>query len=748
MSELYPTSEERSARRKRRGTLYLLIIILGMLAFLIFSQQAFNLTFLQPDSIGQTLAFTTLSAIIFLLFVTLTFVLGRTLLKLFAERKLGVLGSAFRTRMVIAGISLSFLPVIALFLFSYALMNRSIDKWFSQPVEDIRRDSHQVVNLLTTYAKDNVRTEAIDIAGNINLQRAFAERDFGSMQDVLSDYEASLLGGFSLVLDGDAVLASHRMSARWDVVRPLLLPLVHSAVVMPQRLNLNGREYLVSSVPLKAKSFVVVVMPLPDSYRDVLNQAENSQKRYQELSASRKDVRRFFMLTLLLITMLVLFAATWLSLFVARLVTRPVSALAEATREVAAGNLQYRVQLNAADEIGELVNSFNRMAEELESTRRQIEASQKDLGDANTALTEVNTTLENRRRAVETLLFNLPTGVLSLDRDRKLQHSNRAFERMFPSSNAQAGTSLLDLFDTSFAADLIHLLRKAERMGSASSAFEVRGTSETLHVDVTVASLQSNREKLGYVLVFEDLSELLHAQKQAAWSEVARRVAHEIKNPLTPIALGAARIGKHLERLQHMEPASLNAIQESVEAISSSVESVRTLVDEFSQLARFPAAKPHSADLNTIVESALALFTGRLDGIVVHTELAQDLPIVMADPDGIKRVVANLVDNAAESLQQQPEEQLREIHISTAVLQERDVVEIIVADTGPGVSGHLKEKLFLPYFSTKERGTGLGLAIVRRILEEHHGTIRVEKNYPCGAKFIIELPITPVESNV
>src|SRR5271167_1040491 len=193
-------AEERSARRKRRGAMYSLIIALGLLAFLIFSQQAFNLTFLRPDSNTQTLVFTSLSTVIFLLFIALSFVLGRTLLKLFSERRMGILGSAFRTRMVLAGIALSFLPVIALFLFSYGLMNRSIEKWFSQPIEESRRDSQQVASLLTRYAADNVRAEAVDIAGNVNLQRAVLDRDFGSIEDVLTDYENSMLGGFSLVL--------------------------------------------------------------------------------------------------------------------------------------------------------------------------------------------------------------------------------------------------------------------------------------------------------------------------------------------------------------------------------------------------------------------------------------------------------------------------------------------------------------------------------------------------------------------
>jgi hypothetical protein len=259
-----------------------------------------------------------------------------------------------------------------------------------------------------------------------------------------------------------------------------------------------------------------------------------------------------------------------------------------------------------------------------------------------------------------------------------------------------------------------------------------------LNVAVTVSALQHAAEGLGYVLVFEDLSDLLRAQKQAAWREVARRVAHEIKNPLTPIALSAERIHRHLTRGTNPDAASLEVIRTCAETIGNAVETVRTLVDEFSVLARFPASRPQPASLNSLVESALIMFDGRLEGIRVHTELASDLPAVMADPEAIKRAVANLVDNAAEAMQ---DTMLKEITIATALLASRDVVELSVSDTGHGVSRDVKERLFLPYFSTKQRGTGLGLAIVSRIVEDHRGSIRVEENKPVGSRFVIELPV-------
>jgi hypothetical protein len=275
-------------------------------------------------------------------------------------------------------------------------------------------------------------------------------------------------------------------------------------------------------------------------------------------------------------------------------------------------------------------------------------------------------------------------------------------------------------------------------MGTTTSQLEMTLPAGEVNVAVTVATLQHDSQRLGYVLVFEDLSDLLKAQKQAAWREVARRVAHEIKNPLTPIALSAERIRRHLDRNAEPDEASLEIIHDCADTISGAVETVRTLVDEFSTLARFPASHPEPASLNTIVESALAMFNGRLDGIRVRTSLSPDLPHVMADPEAIRRVLANLVDNAAEAMHGA---MVREIQITTSLVGSREAVELTVSDTGHGVTQELKEKLFMPYFSTKKRGTGLGLAIVNRIVADHRGSIRVEENSPVGAKFIVELPV-------
>jgi PAS domain S-box-containing protein len=726
--------------RNRKRVIVPLAAGIAMLFGILLSQSSFDQpAFLNPDNNQQLLFFAALSALIFLLFVALTFVLARNLLKLFAERRLGVLGSKFRTRLVVTGLLLSFLPVIVMFWFAYGLMNRTIDRWFSRPVEEVREDTRAMASLLATYAQQNATAEATAIAGAPETVRAFATRDFPVVESQFQRHETTLQGGFAFALLKGNAEASFHAPASWDSIRSKAAPDQLSGPA-PAPFAWEQTEYILGTAPVGDEGLILVAMPLPQKFSATVKQLEASQKRYFELYRQKRLVRRTYMSLLLLLTVLVLFTTTWLALFLSKLVTRPVAALAEATQEISRGRLDYRVEVHAADEIGDLVRSFNRMAEELEASRHQIDASSRDLGAANTAL-------EQRRRHIETILESIPTGVLSLDAQRRITHVNQALLRMFHPSGPSDGQSsgminseLQDVFPPDVVEDLLVLLRRADRMGITTSQTEIAVHRTKLNAALTVATLRHEGERLGYVLIFEDLSDLLKAQKQAAWREVARRVAHEIKNPLTPIALSADRIRRHLDRGTRPDAASLEVIRNCAETIGASVDTVRTLVDEFSTLARFPASLPSPASINSIVESALNMFEGRLTGITVQTNLTPDLPKVMADSDAIKRAVANLVDNAAEAMEGSL---LREIRVSTSLVTSRDAVEVLVADTGHGVTQELKEKLFLPYFSTKKRGTGLGLAIVNRIVEDHHGSIRVEENQPVGTRFIVELPLAP-----
>ena len=713
---------------------------IALLFGILLSQSSFDQpAFLNPDNNQQLLFFAALSALIFLLFVALTFVLARNLLKLFAERRLGVLGSKFRTRLVVTGLLLSFLPVIVMFWFAYGLMNRTIDRWFSRPVEEVREDTRAMASLLATYAQQNASAEALAIAGSAETERGYASHNFTAVESEFQRHETTLQGGFAFALLNGNAQASFHAPASWDAIRAKAAPAQLSGPA-PAPLTWEQTEYILGTAPVGNDGLIFVAMPLPQKFSATVKQLESSQKRYFELYRQKRLVRRTYMSLLLLLTVLVLFTATWLALFLSKLVTRPVAALAEATQEISRGRLDYRVEIHAADEIGDLVRSFNRMAEELETSRHQIDASSRELSAANTAL-------EQRRRHIETILESIPTGVLSLDAQRRITHVNHALLRMFhPAGPSDSQTSpminaeLQDVFPPDVVEDLLVLLRRADRMGITTSQTQIDLHRAKLNAALTVATLKHEEERLGYVLIFEDLSDLLKAQKQAAWREVARRIAHEIKNPLTPIALSADRIRRHLDRGTRPDAASLEVIRHCSETIAASVDTVRTLVDEFSTLARFPASHPYPASINTIVESALSMFEGRLDGITLRKSLAPDLPKVMADSDAIKRALTNLVDNAAEALEGAL---LREIRVSTSLVTSRDAIEILITDTGHGVTQELKEKLFLPYFSTKKRGTGLGLAIVSRIVEDHHGSIRVEENKPVGTRFIVELPLAP-----
>jgi two-component system, NtrC family, nitrogen regulation sensor histidine kinase NtrY len=721
----------------RKQVIILLAISVFLLLAILVSETAFDLSFLHPGNNQDIAVFAALSALIFLLFVALSFVLMRNLLKLFAERRLGVLGSKFRTRMVAGALLLSSLPVVVMYWFAYGLMNRSIDKWFSTPVEEVRANTHAMASVLASYAMQNARAEAVAIAASPEMERAFSGHGFSGVVSEFQHHELTLQGGFALaVRDGDAE-ASFNAPAAWPVLKSRL-PLADAAAGHPAQFTWQDTDYSLGSAPVAGGGLILVAIPLPRDFSETVRQVEASQQRYYNLARERRVVRRTYMGLLLLLTMIVLFVTTWLALFLAKIVTRPLSALAEAMQEISRGRLDYRVDVRAADEIGDLVRSFNRMAEDLEASRRQIEASSRDLSAANAEL-------EQRRRQMEIILESIPTGVLSLDADRRVTHINHALLRMFRPDAGHEGASLslrgaplADVFPAELLEDFEPLLRRADRMGMTTSQMDVQLPRGSLNVAATVATLRHQGERSGYVVVFEDLSDLLKAQKQAAWREVARRVAHEIKNPLTPIALSAERIQRHIERATPADPASLALVRSCAETIASAVETVRQLVNEFSTLARFPVAKPQPADVNEIIENALAMFNGRLDGVGLHKSLAPDLPRVMADGEAVKRAIANLVDNAAEASQ---DSVVREIEISTALVASRDAVEITVADTGHGVTRELKEKLFLPYFSTKKRGTGLGLAIVSRIVEDHHGSIRVEENHPVGTRFIVELPL-------
>jgi PAS domain S-box-containing protein len=433
---------------------------------------------------------------------------------------------------------------------------------------------------------------------------------------------------------------------------------------------------------------------------------------------------------LLLITVVVFFASVWLALFLSKQITRPVEALADAMDEIATGKYEHRVSLVTTGEMAELVRSFNHMAADLDTSRKLAETSSAQLTTANQAI-------EERRRELETILETIPSGVVTLDGAGTVLQANRAFASLMGQSadGDLRGQKLDALLPGECAEDLAGVIRRGQRMGAASTDLELHARGRLLHLSVTSARLELARGKVGTVLVIEDTTELLRAQRQTAWKEVAQRVAHEIKNPLTPIALSAERIRRHLDR---NHPDSPSIIRKCSEVILGCVGTLRTLVDQFSALAQFPAPQPRACNMNQVAEEALTLFTGRLDGITVRRNLEPGLPVVLADPEAMRSALANLIDNAAEAMQSSL---LRVLDVSSALSEDGTAVEIAVSDTGHGLTDEIRERLFLPFYSTKQRGTGLGLSIAAKIVQEHGGSIRAESNIPKGARFLVRLPL-------
>jgi two-component system, NtrC family, nitrogen regulation sensor histidine kinase NtrY len=766
---------------------------------------AFNTQLPTPATTQQIVVFTGLSIVAFLLFVTVLILLVRNVLKLYADQRSRVMGTRLRTRMLWGAVLVSLIPIASMYAFSYLLLNRAVDRWFSQPVTEMRDDSNNMAHELAGYTSANARAEADSIASSLpdapispskppsppgpnlkqQLHRSIHAPSHGSVRaaaisasrqrheaiyQVLRQHEITLQNGFAIVYHEGHVVASFQMPQRagataqvktWlpdqvaeeDSDQTPTDPNDAAILATAQRndqpvFSLGTTDYALAATPIKQGTTVVVGLPMPFGMAATMINLRKNADAYWVLYSERRQIRDLYMLLLLMMTSLALFASCWLALHLSKQVTKPVEALADAMEAIASGDYAHRVKESATEELGELVRSFNHMAADLEDSRRAVEHSTVQLSAANTAL-------EARRGELETMLETIPNGVATLDADRRIVLANRALSEMMDPGGQRPfyGRAMEEVFPPEVADVLDRLIKRSHRMGSASNEIEFSGhPSGSMNLLATVALLEMpaanerlRREHQGYVLVLENATELLRAQKQSAWKEVARRVAHEIKNPLTPISLSAEQIHRHINRLANnlagrasdspVESPSIAVIRRCSEVITSSVESMRSLVDQFAALAEFPTARPKPADLNTIVDNSLALFAGRMQTIKIVRKMTPDLPLVMADPEALKRALGNLIDNAAEAMQQSL---FRELRICTNLL-ENGMVELTIADTGSGLTDEMRERLFLPYFSTKQRGTGLGLAIAAKIIQEHQGTIRAEKNEPAGAKFIVEL---------
>ena len=754
-------SELKPVRRRGAPWLFggLVLLLLSVLVVL----QLFGLwEIFTPDRASDTLLIYALSTLNFVAFFLFTFIFIRSLLKLRRERRERQLGSKIKTRLVVYFIAVSLLPITAMAVFSYMFFNRTLEKWFSNFPQDVVRQAKQAQSADAEQQLDGLRQTATAVAASLEGRDDAATKEL--FERLVNDSRLSML--MVIGPDGEALAWSFgpgtiKLSKEFEVAR------------MKGTLPEGGHAVW---------PWDIVVVPLGEGRRlavareraegESLKQLIAGAQTFEDFKRNQRKVRLLGLSTLGLLTLMLLFAATWSAIHLARGIGAPIRALAEASREVAGGNLEYRVTAIADDELAVLASAFNDMTGQLAENRRRLESNAAELRDKNLAL-------EERRHYIETVLQTVSTGVVSLDDENRVTTINSAALGMLRlEQTPPPQTPLAEILNADDYAVLERVLWRARTRGRATEqmelargpALDANGASNSqtggsvfpVALTATALTPRADEARRGVVLVIEDLSELLAAQRAAAWSEVARRLAHEIKNPLTPIQLSAERIARNFRRSEvevekvavTTRPASSSGnghggeperervariVEECTTTISREVAGLKAMVDEFTRFARLPHARLEPADLNEVVRQAVSLYEDRLEGVRMDVLLARELPGALLDPEQIRRVFVNLIDNSVESLMEAEGE--RRITIATGHDPARGLLIAEVADTGQGIARTDFARLFQPYFSTRGRGTGLGLAIVQRIMAEHGGRIRPESNRPRGARMIIELPV-------
>jgi len=730
-----PERRER-IRRRRRILLWVLGATVVLLLAIIVSQQLWLWTVVRPETPADALILYALSTLNFVAFVVFLFIFVRNLLKLRRERRERQLGSKVKTRLLVYFISISFLPITAMAVFSYLFLNRSLEKWFNPFPDEIVQQATEVKRLTLASQGQTLRDTASLLA--MLLAGQTSEERQATMQQVVNS--GQLVRIEIAGRDGSSTFFQTPNLSPGDSEQ--LEKLFSNARHGPDALNqVDGKEFDALAVPLN-QSEMLIIAPQKRASNDLTDLVAGSERDYQGLVSKQRRVRLLGLSTLGLMTLILLFVSSWVAIYLARGIATPIKALAEASNEIARGNLKHRVTTIADDELALLAESFNQMTAQLEENRSRIEAGAAELRDTNLALRE-------RRNYIETVLQSLSTGVISLDENDCVTTLNASAAQILAlADNAEDNPKLSTLIGSEDWLVVDRLLRRARRTGHATEQTQLG--SGALPVSMTATALPDSRgPRRGVVLVIEDLSELLAAQRAAAWSEVARRMAHEIKNPLTPIQLSAERIAKSYgratanggsngfrtdERADEKRVAAV--INECTETITREVAGLKAMVDEFSRFARLPATRLEQANLNDVITHAAGLYQERLDGVSLTLVLDSELPSSMLDIEQIKRVFVNLIDNALAAVSSVSNE--KKITIVTSHDAEKMRAE--VADTGQGIEPADFRRLFEPYFSRRDSGTGLGLAIVQRIIMEHGGHIRAERNHPRGAKFVIELP--------
>jgi two-component system nitrogen regulation sensor histidine kinase NtrY len=673
------------------------------------------------------------------LVLTLLTLLMRNLIKALVERRRGILGSRFRTKLVFSLLLLWLVPSAIIFWAAMQLIQRSIDRWFNEPMDRLTEASQQIVDTYYDEVRERAAAAALDVS-----KRLGEAGDAGAGSVALHERLGDLLREHHV--DLIALTAGRRAPA--TVLDPRL-PSVSALEDVPADLvdqaargrpfiwlsDLRGGHLIRAGHVIEGRGppgeVAIIGLYVPRDLARLAETVTRSNEDYRQIRTQKLLIKRVYILVFALITLVVLFSVTWIGLYLARRITEPVQALAVGTRAISMGNLDHRVEVQAGDELGILVDSFNAMTLELKTGKNLIEKSHRELQESNRLLAE-------RRRYTETLLQNLGAGVISVDRERRITTINRAAARLLGLDEVvdPIGRRLDEALPTAAWSAIAPIAQEVLEGGRTDSAGETdlaaAGRTRTLALSATALRGEQG-EVLGAIILLEDLTDLMRAQRIAAWREVARRLAHEIKNPLTPIQLSAERIRKkYLEGSEDLDAV----VAEGTAAIVREVAALKGLVDEFARFARLPAPQRVPTDLREVIGSCLAFYRDRHPGIRIEARLSTDLPPALVDGEQIRRALVNLLDNAAEAIGEQGC-----VVIEAFPDPGAGAVRLEVADDGPGIPPEDLDRLFLPYFSTKKRGTGLGLAIVHRIVTDHAGRIRVTSNLPHGARFIIDLPV-------
>ena len=718
-------------------------LIAALAGFLVLANRA---SAFAPDVLAEFVLYALFATNLTML-LALLFVLARNVIKLVVEQRKAIPFARFRTRLVMALLGMTLIPAVLVLIVGSELIRNNIDRFFNAPMATMLSSARDIAS---DYYRERQRVIA---AVAQRLARRLGAVDFAVDGETAREIVAP-----DVVQERLDLVEVYRVGPRGQIELPPLVEV--AAPVVPRNYSRAGVERLARQVAQNGRADdLVEQLDVPDG-GDLVRTATPIRAsnggpvlgvliaseyltgefaaRARSLTAAYEDYRQLevqkpalssvYLAFFLMLTLMILVAATWLGLYLAKRITRPVQMLATAADEIGAGHLDHRVDVKVGDEFAGLIDAFNRMAGDLATSRRQLERSAVELE-------RKHEEVEGRRRYVETVLDRIATGVISIDNEGRIRTWNSAATRLLGIDSRVDGLRAAAVFGSPELEPLARLLtdRGSRRDEALPTELSIARDGRELHLLVMVTPLQRAEGRAdGIVIVFDDVSPLIRAQKVAAWREVARRLAHEIKNPLTPIQLSAERLQRHFAGAPE---ATRALVDECATTIVSEVESLKGLVDEFSQFARMPAPRAAPTDLHRLLDDALALYRGLFSDVEIRTHFASSLPKVSADPEQIRRVIINIVDNAIEAVQRRGA-----IDIETQHDAGNSLVRIVVADDGPGIPAAERDKLFLPYYSTKQRGSGLGLAIVRRIVAEHGGSVDVSDNIPRGTRFAIELP--------